>query len=125
MAKKPLGRSAAKMPASRSSAPEQQYPWAKLEASPQFVQLKKAKFAFVVPAVIFFIVYYLSLPILVGYFPALMGTKVWGGVNLAYLWALSQFLMTWVVAALYMRAARRFDQQAAGVSALAGKGGRG
>ena len=30
-------------------------------------------------------------------------------VNWAYLFALSQFLMTWIMCALYVRAARRWD----------------
>ena len=31
-------------------------------------------------------------------------------VNIAYLFALSQFFMAWVIAALYLRAAARFDK---------------
>ena len=51
----------------------------------------------------------MTLPILVGFCPALMKTPVLGKVNIAYLFALSQFLMTWVLCALYVRAARRWD----------------
>jgi uncharacterized membrane protein (DUF485 family) len=40
---------------------------------------------------------------------------VWGPVNLAYLFALSQFFMAWIIAALYVRAAARFDRMARGV----------
>ena len=32
-----------------------------------------------------------------------------GPLNLAYLFALSQFVMAWTVMALYIRRARRFD----------------
>ena len=97
-------------------------PWAKLESSPQFVELKRAKLAFIVPAVIFFLAYYAALLVLVGYAPEFMGRKVFGALNVAYVFALSQFLMVFVIAALYFRAANRFDQQAAEVVALAGKG---
>ena len=48
----------------------------------------------------------------VGYFPAFMSQKVIGPVNLAYLFALSQFFMAWIIAALYVRAAAGFDAQA-------------
>jgi uncharacterized membrane protein (DUF485 family) len=33
-------------------------------------------------------------------------------VNLAYVFALSQFFMAWILAALYLRAAGRFDEMA-------------
>jgi len=41
-----------------------------------------------------------------------MEKQVFGVVNLAYLFALSQFVMAWTVAALYVRAAGRFDKMA-------------
>jgi len=72
-----------------------------------------AKARFIVPATIFFIAYYFALPILVGYAPELMATRVFGPVNLAYLFALSQFFMAWLIAFLYVRAANRFDRMAA------------
>jgi len=69
-----------------------------------------AKKAFIIPAFIFFLIYYFLLPISVGYAPQFMSTKVWGDVNLAYLFALSQFFMAWIIAALYVRAGNRFDE---------------
>lgn len=71
-----------------------------------------AKARFIVPATVFFIVYYFALPILVGYAPKFMSRPVIGPLNIAYLFALSQFFMAWIVAALYMRAAGRFDAMA-------------
>jgi uncharacterized membrane protein (DUF485 family) len=38
-----------------------------------------------------------------------------GPVNLAYLFALSQFFVAWIIAWLYVRAADRFDRMAASV----------
>ncbi|MEY2500212.1 MAG: hypothetical protein QOI07_546 [Verrucomicrobiota bacterium] len=89
--------------------------WEKLAASDRFRALLKAKRRFIVPAMIFFIVYYFALPVLIGYARPFMETRVWGPVNLAYLFALSQFFMAWIIAALYVRAAARFDRMAAGV----------
>jgi uncharacterized membrane protein (DUF485 family) len=86
--------------------------WEKVANQPEFKALMSAKAKFVVPATIFFLVYYFALPVLVGYAPDLMKTQVWGPVNLAYLFALSQFFMTWIVALLYMRAAGKFDVMA-------------
>jgi uncharacterized membrane protein (DUF485 family) len=68
-----------------------------------------AKARFIVPATLFFIAYYFALPVLVGYAPKFMSTPVVGVVNLAYLFALSQFFVAWIIAWLYTRAANRFD----------------
>ena len=83
--------------------------WSSIARSDRFVALVAAKRRFVIPASIFFILYYFALPVLVGYFPALMEHKVLGAINLAYLFALSQFFMAWIIMWLYIRAARRWD----------------
>jgi uncharacterized membrane protein (DUF485 family) len=46
--------------------------WNKIANDPGFEELKRAKRRFIVPATVFFLVYYMSLPVLVGYFPAAM-----------------------------------------------------
>ena len=92
--------------------------WERLAATPQFHNLLRAKASFVVPATIFFCVYYFALPLLVGYFPEFMSRKVLGPLNIAYVFALSQFGMAWIIAFLYTRAARRFDAMAEEVVAL-------
>jgi len=86
--------------------------WERVAAMDEFKSLIAAKRKFIVPAVIFFIVYYFALPALVGYAPGLMSRRVLGVINLAYLFALSQFFMAWIIAALYVRAAGRFDEMA-------------
>lgn len=83
--------------------------WEQIAATDDFKTLVATKRKFIVPAVIFFIVYYFALPILVGYAPELMKTKIFGVVNLAYLFALSQFFMAWILAAIYVKKAGRFD----------------
>ncbi|WP_395749486.1 DUF485 domain-containing protein [Prosthecobacter sp.] len=89
--------------------------WEQLEAKPEFRALMKRKKAFIVPATIFFLIYYLALPILVGYWPDLMKQKVWGEVNIAYVFALSQFFMAWIMAFIYVRVAAKWDKAAAEV----------
>jgi uncharacterized membrane protein (DUF485 family) len=84
--------------------------WPALAAAPPFRALVRAKRRFIVPATIFFIIYYFALPILVGYFPQLMERKVVGSINVAYFFALSQFFMAWIIMWLYVRHARRFDR---------------
>jgi len=85
--------------------------WDKIADSQEFKDLMATKRAFVVPAFVFFVVYYFALPVLVGYAPQFMSTKVWD-VNLAYLFALSQFFVAWLIAGLYVTAANRFDRLA-------------
>jgi uncharacterized membrane protein (DUF485 family) len=81
---------------------------------PEMVELEHRHQRFVWPITVFFLVYYLSLPILVGVSPDGMGTKVFGQFTVGYLFALSQFLMAFVVAWVYARwAARRMDPLAA------------
>jgi len=94
--------------------------WNKIAADPGFHELQRAKRRFLVPASIFFLCYFLALPVLVGFCPNLMKQKVIGSVNWAYLFALSQFFMTWVMAWLYVRAARRWDRMNAELLAKLG-----
>src|SRR5215813_9373536 len=84
--------------------------WDRIAASRQFKDLMATKRIFIVPAFVFFVVYYFALPVLVGYAPNFMATKVWGNVNIAYLFALSQFFVAWIIAGLYVKAANDFDR---------------
>jgi uncharacterized membrane protein (DUF485 family) len=86
--------------------------WEEIAESKAFQDLMATKKVFIVPAFIFFVVYYFALPVLVGYFPGFMSTKVIGKVNLAYLFALSQFFVAWLIAGLYVKAANNFDRLA-------------
>jgi uncharacterized membrane protein (DUF485 family) len=76
----------------------------------EFRLLLLAKKEFVIPTTVFFVVYYFALPVLVGYAPEFMARKVLGPVNLAYLFALSQFFVAWGIAWAYVCAARKFDK---------------
>ena len=87
--------------------------WDRVQEMDEFRLLILAKKEFVIPATVFFVVYYFLLPVLVGYAPALMSRKVWGPVNLAYLFALSQFFVAWAIAFAYVGAAKKFDRYGA------------
>ncbi len=89
--------------------------WGKLEAKPEFRALLARKARFIKAATLFFVVYYFALLVLVGWFPDLMKKEVMGRVNLAYLFALSQFFMAWGVAWLYTRKAAEWDLAAADI----------
>ena len=98
--------------------------WDRIAASKEFKDLMATKKIFIVPAFIFFLVYYFALPVLVGYAPQFMQTKVIGNVNLAYLFALSQFFMAWIIAGLYVKAASDFDKLAKDILEKNGNGGK-
>ena len=87
--------------------------WSALAAEPEFRTLLRARRRFVTPATLFFIAYYLALPVSVGFWPAAMSRPVWGPLTVAYAFALSQFAMAWILLAVYLRRARKFDLQAA------------
>jgi uncharacterized membrane protein (DUF485 family) len=98
--------------------------WDRLANTQEFKDLMATKKIFIVPAFVFFVVYYFALPVLVGYAPQFMSTKV-GPVNLAYLFALSQFFVAWLIAGLYVKAANDFDRLARDIVQKAeNKGGK-
>lgn len=86
--------------------------WDVVAANSEFKDLMAAKARFIVPATLFFVTYYFALPVLVGYARDFMATPVIGPLNIAYLFALSQFFVAWFIAWLYIRAASRFDRMA-------------
>ena len=100
------------MPPAQPERPPDPAVWDRIAATEEFKDLMAAKARFIVPATVFFVVYYFALPVLVGYAPELMSRQVLGVVNVAYLFALSQFFVAWALAALYVRAAGRFDRMA-------------
>jgi uncharacterized membrane protein (DUF485 family) len=111
----PVGRTGPK-PAHELTAEEERgnVNWNAIAADADFKKLLASKIGFILPMTIFFLVYYFALPVLVGWFPDLMKTKV-GSVNVAYLFAFSQFFMAWIVAGIYVNKAAGWDKAAANV----------
>lgn len=95
--------------------------WNAIANSKAFKHLIAIKKAFIVPAFAVFLVHYLALAVLVGYAPKLASTRVIGTVTIAYLFALSQFAAGWLIAALYLVAAARFDALTVDILARAGE----
>lgn len=119
----PLGRNAPPPEHELSAKDVSGEQWHAIAATPEFRDLIKAKFRFILPCTIFFFVYYLALPVLVGYMPELMAKKVWGEVNIAYLFALSQFPMVWILAGAYVYVAAGWDRKAAAIISRVKGGG--
>ena len=86
--------------------------WEKLADEPEFRALTAARRRFVIPATIFFVLYYLTLPVSIAVAPQFMSRQA-GPLSIACWFALSQFAMTWLLMAAYVLRARGFDLQAA------------
>jgi uncharacterized membrane protein (DUF485 family) len=86
--------------------------WQQIASSSDFRELIREKRNFILPATIFFLVYYFGFLVFVGYFPTIAEMNVIGNINIAYLSAISEFVMTWVLVFLYVRRAGLFDRLA-------------
>ncbi len=89
--------------------------WAAAAQTPEFNELVRRRRSFVVPATIFFLTWFIGFIVLAGYAPDFMGSEfLTDGLTVGYVLALSQFVMTWGLAWLYLRKAdREFDPLAA------------
>jgi uncharacterized membrane protein (DUF485 family) len=94
--------------------------WERIERSPEFQELVRAKRRFVVPATIFFLSWYLGFILLCGYAEDFMAESVYEGLTVGYVLALTQFVMVAVLGIWYLRRADRvFDPLADKVARLA------
>jgi uncharacterized membrane protein (DUF485 family) len=101
-----------KPPAERTSQTVlNQAKWDRIATSAPFRDLLERKKSFIIPAFLFFLAYYFLLSILVGYAPKLMSIRVIGTVTLAYLFAVSQFVVGWIIAGFYLKASEKLDRQ--------------
>ena len=92
--------------------------WQGIERSPEFRDLIKRRRRFVIPATIFFLAYYMAFIIVAGYAPDFMGESVYQGLTVGYCYALTQFLMVFVLGIWYLRKAENeFDPLADAVAA--------
>src|SRR3954453_4286519 len=88
----------------------QETDWAAVERSPEFRELVARRRRFVLPATVFFLVWYFGFIVLAGYAEDFMGKSVYEGLTVGYVLALSQFVMVWVLGWMYLRRAdREFD----------------
>jgi uncharacterized membrane protein (DUF485 family) len=92
--------------------------WNAVIADPRFQVLHRKKQGFLAGLMVFSVVFYFMLPIGAAYFQDLFRIKVWGVVNVGLLFALTQFVVAWLVAFYYSRrAASEFDRLAREIAA--------
>jgi uncharacterized membrane protein (DUF485 family) len=97
--------------------------WVRVERTEAFKELIRRKRAFIIPATIFFLIFYFGLPFLTA-FTNVLSVKVIGSISLAYIYAFAQFAMTWILMHVYVRQANRWDDlvDRARVEAAEGEG---
>jgi uncharacterized membrane protein (DUF485 family) len=99
--------------------------WNAVIADPRFESLHRRKQGFLTGLMLFSVVFYFLLPIGAAYFQDLFRVKVWGVVNFGLLFALTEFVVAWLIAFYYSRrASSDFDRLAREIAASHEKKGR-
>ncbi len=90
----------------------------RMQATPEFQQLRKRLRTFVFPMTAVFLIWYLVYVLLGAYAHDFMATKVFGNVNVGLLLGLGQFLSTFVITGIYVWfAGRELDPRAEAIRA--------
>ena len=77
--------------------------WTAIESEPEFRELVRARRSFVIPATIFFLAWYMGFIVLTAMAPDFMGERVYEGLTVGYVLALTQFLMVLILGIWYLR----------------------
>ncbi|MGJ9459672.1 DUF485 domain-containing protein [Oceanobacillus sp. CF4.6] len=106
----------------RERSEEIEVDYVKVVNSNAFKKLMHDRKRFIVPLTIFFLVFYFLLPILTSY-TTFLNTPAIGEISWVWLFAFSQFAMTWILCTIYVKKAASFDRQAEQIIAEIEKGG--
>ncbi|WP_080872075.1 DUF485 domain-containing protein [Oceanobacillus timonensis] len=91
--------------------PANEMDYVQVTESRSFKKLMHDRKKFIIPLTIFFLVFYFLLPVLTSY-TTFLNTPAIGDISWVWLFALAQFIMTWVLCTVYVRKAASFDKQA-------------
>ncbi|EMR07736.1 hypothetical protein C772_00064 [Bhargavaea cecembensis DSE10] len=108
----------------RQKAPDRKadVDFVRVAESSRFRTLLEKKKKFVLPLTIFFMVFYFALPILTSYTNVLERPAI-GDISWAWIYAVAQFIMTWVLCTVYVRKFHKFDKDADEIIETEIKGG--
>jgi uncharacterized membrane protein (DUF485 family) len=81
--------------------------WDRVERSDEFREVTAARKRVVTPLLALFVVWYGGFLVLAAYARGFMAESIHRGFTVAYALALSLVLMTWLIAFIYLRAARK------------------
>ena len=90
-----------------STAPPDPAAYEAIQATPEFVELRRRLSCFIYPMTVAFFVWYALYVVLSAYARDFMSTKVVGHINVALIFGLLQFATTFLIAWLYERFSRR------------------
>jgi uncharacterized membrane protein (DUF485 family) len=80
------------------------------------------KLKYLVPMTVIFVLGYIGLTVLAGFAKGVTGLKVAGGFNLGFLLIACNYLLSWLLAIVYVRVANRVFDKLAGEAAAAAAG---
>jgi uncharacterized membrane protein (DUF485 family) len=85
--------------------------YVKVTSSSQFKQFLSRKNKFIVPMTVFFMIFYFLLPIFTSY-TTFLNNPAMGDISWTWIFAFSQFVMVWVISAIYVKKAASYDKEA-------------
>lgn len=92
--------------------------WEVIAASPKFKRLVARKRIVLSGLMLFSVCFYFLLPLGAAYYQEVFKRQVWGPLNIGLVFALSEFVVAWAVALIYLRiASKTFDVLAAEIVA--------
>jgi len=82
--------------------------WVRVERTSAFQEYSRKRKAFLIPATIFFLLFFFGLPLLAAFTTVLNGKAV-GPLTWAYIYGIAQFFMTWILMHVYVNQANKWD----------------
>ncbi|MFJ8809236.1 DUF485 domain-containing protein [Streptomyces sp. NPDC102490] len=87
--------------------------FSEVQQSAEFAELRRSFRSFAFPLTIAFVAWYLLYVLLSNYAGGFMGTKLFGNINVAFVFGIAQFVTTFLIAWWYSRhAAAKLDPKA-------------
>lgn len=95
----------------RQSVRESGVDYEQVAESSRFREFMSKKKRFIIPLTVFFLIFYFTLPVMTSYSDVL-NRPVIGDISWAWLFAIAQFIMTWVLCTMYAKKSASFDDDA-------------
>ncbi|MEU8733877.1 hypothetical protein B9W62_30025 [Streptomyces sp. CS113] len=87
--------------------------FSEVQQSAEFAELRRSFRSFAFPLTVAFVAWYLLYVLLSNYAGGFMGTKLFGNINVAFVFGIAQFVTTFLIAWWYSRhAAAKLDPKA-------------
>ena len=87
---------------------DRQDEWVRMERTSAFQELARKRKAFIIPATIFFLVFFFGLPVLAA-FTTILNARAVGPLTWAYVYGFAQFAMVWILMHVYVSRANKWD----------------